>query len=83
MQVFVSKATARRLKLKRKPQRPVLIGSAERSLEAGSNNITVALTAKAKKALRRARRVKLSLVTIATDTAGNRGIQSRTLTLRR
>ena len=83
VRAFVSKATARRLKLKRNPQRPVLIGSAERALQAGSNTITVTLTAKAKKALRRVRRVKLSLVTVATDPAGNRGTQTRTVTLRR
>jgi hypothetical protein len=83
VKAFVSKATARRLKLKRKPRRLVLIGSAQRSMQAGSNSITVTLTSKAKKALRRVRKIKLSLVTVATDNAGNRRTQSRTLTLRR
>jgi hypothetical protein len=67
----VDKATARKLKLDRKAKGAVNIGSATAKLVNGSIKITVKLTAKARKALKRVRNLKAKLTVVATDAAGN------------
>ena len=79
----VTKATAKRLKLKRKPQRPVLVGSADRTIRAGSTTVSVALTRKARKALKGVGKVKLFLAAVVSDGAGNRSTVARIVKLRR
>jgi hypothetical protein len=67
----VDKATARRLKLDRKAKGPVTIGTGTAKLVNGSAALTVKLTAKARKALKRVRRLKAKLTIVAADAAGN------------
>jgi VCBS repeat-containing protein len=50
---------------------------------AGRTTITIKLTAKARKALKRARRVSATLVVTARDAAGNTGTTSRKVTVKR
>ena len=79
----VSKATAKRLKLERKPKGPVVVGTADRTIRAGSTNVSVSLTPKARKAFRRVGKVKLSVAAIVVDAAGNGTTVARKLKLRR
>jgi hypothetical protein len=67
----VDKATARKLKLDRKAKGAVTIGTGKPKLVNGSIKITVKLTAKARKALKRVRKLKAKLTVVATDAAGN------------
>jgi hypothetical protein len=67
----VDKATARKLKLDRKAEGAVIIGSAAPKLVKGSVKFTVKLTAKARKALKRVHRLKAKLTIVATDASGN------------
>ena len=67
IQLVVDKATAKKLKLGKKA---TVIGKLTRSVD-GSATFKVKLTAKARKALKKAKSVKLSVRAIASDTAGN------------
>ena len=67
----VDKATARKLKLDRKAEGAVIIGSAAPKLVKGSVKFTVKLNAKARKALKRVHRLKAKLTIVATDASGN------------
>jgi hypothetical protein len=67
----VDKATARKLKLDRKAKGPVSVGTATARLVNGSAKITVKLTSKARKALKRVSKLKARLTIVATDAAGN------------
>jgi hypothetical protein len=67
----VDKATARKLKIDRKAKGAVTIGTATTKLLDGSAKVTVKLTAKARKALKRVRRLKARLTIVAADAAGN------------
>jgi hypothetical protein len=79
----VSRATARALGLKRKPRRPVRVGGASAALRTGDSTVAVTLTAKARKAMRAARRVKLLVTVVISDAAGNRATRTLTVTLKR
>jgi hypothetical protein len=69
----LARAVARSLKL------PVVIGRGKGArLAAGNAAMTLTLTAKAGKALRRLRRVQLTLRVAATDAAGNTSSATRT-----
>ena len=60
------------------------LGRATRSLTAaGTATLRVKLTAKAKRAIRRRRSLKIKLTITATDFAGNRRVTTRTATVRR
>ena len=69
----MDKATARKLKLDPKAKKAVVVGTLTRALAAGKNAVTVKLTAKARKALKKAKSVKLG---VAVDRQG-RGRQHR------
>ena len=80
LQLVVDKETAKKLKLGRKP---TVIGKLTRSLD-GTAKLKVKLTAKAKKGLKKARSVKLSVRGVATDAAGNAGAPlAKKVTLKR
>ena len=79
LQLVVDKRTAKKLKQGKKP---TVIGTLTRSL-AGSARLKVKLTGKAKKALKRAKSVKLSVRAVATDAAGNAATLAKTVTLKR
>ena len=80
IQLVVDKATAKKLKLGRKA---TVIGKLTRSLD-GTGQLKVKLTAKAKKALKKARSVKLTVRGVATDDAGNAGAPlAKKVTLKR
>ena len=60
------------------------VGSAKKKLaRAGSHRIVVKFNRKARKQLKRRRKVSLKIVTVVTDGAGNASRQSRKLTLKR
>jgi len=79
----VDKATARKLKLDRKAKGPVTIGTGTSKLVNGSVKLTVKLTAKARKALKRVRKLKARLTVVATDAAGNSTTTTLALVLKR
>ena len=84
VQLSVSKAAAKRMKLKRGPQGRVLVGSADRTIGAGSTNVSVALTPKARRRVGRVRKVNLFLTAVVSDSAGNlSSTVPRTVKLRR
>jgi hypothetical protein len=80
--VEVDAGTARKLKLGKKA---VTIGTGKASLPGqGSGKVTVKLTAKAKKALKRSKSLKVKIVTLARDSAGNASKPAtKTVTLKR
>jgi hypothetical protein len=79
----VSKAVARKLRIKPKAKGRVVIGRMKQAVTAGDNIITVKLTRKARRALARARSVKVLITVRATDLAGNRDTETLRLTLKR
>ena len=83
VEVSVSKATARKLRINRKARGPVVIGRATKPIIAGENTITVKLNRKARKRLARASRVKLLVAVRVVDAAGNAGTDTLRIMLRR
>ena len=80
VQLVVDKKTAKKLKLGKKA---TVVGTLTRSLS-GSAKFKLKLTGKAKKRLKKARSVKLSVRAVATDAAGNAGsLTVRTLTVKK
>ena len=75
--VSVDAKTARKLHIKRE------VGSASAAVSAGKLNLTVKLTAKARRALKKTRKVRLTVSAVVTDAAGNAGRYSTTVTLKR
>ena len=80
---MVDKKTARKLKIKRNARRAVTVGTLTQAIAAGDSTVTVKLTKKARKAFKRARKVKLLITMKVTDAAGNETMQSMTVTLKR
>jgi hypothetical protein len=78
--VQVDKATARKLRLDRRAKGPVTVGKLSRQIAAGKTKLVVKLTAKARKALKPARKVTLKVIVKIADVAGN--VTARTLTIR-
>ncbi len=72
LELVADRAVARRLGLARSPRRPVVVGSLQRPVAAGTTALTVALTPKARQALRKVRSVRLRLKGVVTDLSGNR-----------
>jgi hypothetical protein len=68
LEALVDGKTAKRVRLARSAKRPVVVGKAVRSLPAaGKATVTIKLTAKARRALRTARRFALTLRSTATE----------------
>jgi hypothetical protein len=70
-------ATAKRLKLSR------TVGQIKTALRPGTSNVAVQLSAKARKAFKKLKRVKLTLTAVATDTAGNDSTKTLGVTLKK
>ncbi len=79
LQLVVDKKTAKKLKLGKKP---TVIGKLTRSVS-GTAKLKVKLTGKAKKRLKRAKSVKLTVKAVATDAAGNATTKTAKVTLKR
>jgi hypothetical protein len=77
VKVAVDAKTARKLHIK--PE----VGSASATVAAGRLDLTVKLTAKARKAIKRLRKVRLTVRVVVTDAAGNPATRSLTVTLKR
>jgi hypothetical protein len=75
--VAVDAKTARKLHIKRE------VGRAGTSVRAGTLGVTVKLAAKARKAFKKLRTVKLSVKAVVTDAAGNPATRSLAVTLKR
>jgi len=88
-QVFASRNQARKLRINRKARRRVVVGRRTTLLKANvAQNITVRLSKKAKRGIRRMRRarvrkLKLTIATAATDASNNVRRSSTTLSFKR
>jgi hypothetical protein len=82
VRVFVDRATARRLKIKKNATGPVVVGSLARDIAAGETVVKVKLSGKARTRMRLATRVKLRIVAKITDSAGNIRTQAFRITLK-
>jgi hypothetical protein len=78
----VGRATARRLRLRRRPTGPVAVAAGTRAVPAGTTRMRIPLTRRARRALRHERRISIRLQARATDAAGNRGTASRRVRVR-
>ena len=83
MTLKVDRATARKLKLNLKAKGPVEVGSSQTTLVPGRSSVTVKLTAKARKAIKKVHKVKLLVTVLITDAAGNSATRAMTVTLKR
>jgi hypothetical protein len=81
--ISVDKRTARKLRIKRNAHGRVVIGRLTQAIGAGQTTVHVRLTAKARKALKHVRKVKLLITVKVTDAAGNTTTKTVRLTLRR
>jgi hypothetical protein len=79
----VDRATARRLKLKRHANGSVKVGGLKAAVPSGQSTLVVKLTAKARKAFKKARKVRLLITVIVTDAAGNTATDTMKVTLKR
>ena len=82
VRVFVDRATARRLKIKKNATGPVVVGSLARDIAAGKTVVKVKLSRKARTRMRLATRVKLRIVANITDSAGNIRTRAFRITLK-
>ncbi|HEY6889298.1 MAG TPA: Ig-like domain-containing protein [Solirubrobacter sp.] len=73
----LDKALARKLKVGR------TVGTLKTALTAGNATLSIRLTAKARKVLKRVRRAKLTLTAVVTDAAGNTTTKTLVLTLKK
>jgi hypothetical protein len=73
----LDKATARKLKLSR------TVGQVKAALTPGTATIAVKLSAKARKAFKNLKRVKLTLIAVVVDTAGNSTTRTVAVTLKK
>ena len=81
--VTIDRATARKLKLDRNAKAPVRVARLRTTVARGRTNLVVKFTAKARKALSKARTVKLRITVTVTDAAHNSTKHARTITLHR
>lgn len=81
--VKVSKSTARKLRIKPKAKGPVTVGTLTRPVGAGKQNVVIKLTAKARKSLKRARKVTFLITARLVDAAANPTTHTMTMTLKR
>jgi hypothetical protein len=83
VRISVDKQTARKLKIKRNARRAVVVGTLTEEVGAGRTTLHVKLSAKARKVLKRARKVKLQITVTITDAAGNTTSRTLRVTLKR
>ena len=83
IEVWVSKSTARQLKIRPKARGPVRIGWVSTAIASGESRITVELGRKARKRLKSARKVKLLVTAHFNDEAGNTAEDTLQMTLKR
>jgi Bacterial Ig domain len=81
VRAFVSRKTARRLKINRNARGPVVVGRLARDIAAGEAAVKVKLSRKARSKLRHATSVKMRIVAKITDAAGNARTEALSLTL--
>jgi hypothetical protein len=81
--VTVSRATARKLGLAKRPRRPVTVGRLSTDLASGESTVRVTLRDKARRAIRKARKVELLISVQVVDKAGNVSAETLQWTLRR
>lgn len=81
--IKVDKRTARKLKIERNANRAVTVGTLKQVIAAGDSAVKVKLTKKARKAFKRARKVKLLITMKLIDAAGNTTALPMTVTLKR
>jgi hypothetical protein len=79
----VDKKTARKLHLKKNAKGPVVVASVAKDVGDGRTGVTLKFTKKAKKHLRHAKRVKLSVRAAITDVDGNTGVDGSKVVLTR
>jgi hypothetical protein len=79
----VDKKTARKLHLKNNAKGPVVVASVAKDVGDGRTRVTLKFTKKAKKHLRHAKRVKLSVRAAITDIDGNTGVDGSKVVLTR
>jgi hypothetical protein len=79
----VDKKTAKRLKIKKNAKGPVVVASVTKVIGDGRSHVTLKFTKKAKKRLKHAKRVKLSLRATVTDLDGNQAVDRAKLVLKR
>ena len=77
----VDKKTARRLHLKKNAKGPVVVASVVKNVGDGRTHVTLKFTKKAKKHLKHAKRVKLTVRAAITDIDGNTGVDSSKVVL--
>jgi hypothetical protein len=82
-ELFVPRSLARRLGLIAQARDVRVARGSARLSAAGSRAVKLRFTRKAKRRLRRQRRIVLSLRVTATDASGNKRITRRRITLRR
>jgi hypothetical protein len=76
----LDKASARKLGVDRKAKGPVTVGTLKTPVTKGASTVVVKFSAKARKALKSARRVKLLLTAVVADAAGNKATKTLTVT---
>jgi hypothetical protein len=80
---LVDKKTARRYHIKNNAKGPVVVASAAKNVGDGRTRVTLKFTKKAKKHLKHAKRVKLTVRAAITDIDGNTGVDSSKVVLSR
>jgi hypothetical protein len=80
---LVDKKTARKFHIKKKAKGPVVVASLAKKVGDGRTRVTLKFTKKAKKHLKHAKRVKLTVRAAITDIDGNTGVDSSKVVLTR
>ena len=83
VKLTVNRAAARKLSLRRPPSGRVKVGGLKRTLPSGRSTLNVKLKSKARKAIKKAGKVKLRVAVVITDAAGNRASRQATVKLKR
>ena len=83
VKVTVSRATARKLALKRRAKGRVRVARAKKVVPRGRSTVVVRFDARPRKAMRKVRRVTLRIRVAITDAAGNTSRRAKTVTLKR
>jgi SpoIVB peptidase S55 len=83
VKAYVDRKTARRLKINRKAKGPVVVAAATKRVHSGRNTVKLVFTKKARKRLKHATRVKLSVRASIRSAEGNRATDRFSLTLKK
>jgi hypothetical protein len=83
LKAYVDRKTARRLKLKKNAKGPVVVAAATKRVHSGRNTVKLVFTKKARKRLKGASRVKLSVRASIRSAEGNRATDRFSLTLKK